>query len=158
MPSVKEILVTMDYGPSPEAESHVKAWLDEQFNTPESVFPNGNATPANEMMDQYYLHFQTGQDQLRQRVLHSLTEVIVISRNKNYYPDMLIPWLQILSKHAFGNYKNLLKEITLDASMGNFLDMVNSTKPGVAGGANENYARELMQLFSIGLYQLNPDG
>jgi uncharacterized protein (DUF1800 family) len=66
--------------------------------------------------------------------------------------------LQILSKNALGNYKTLLKEITLDSSMGNFLDMVNSVKPGVNGGANENYPRELMQLFSIGLYMLNQDG
>lgn len=136
----------------------IQQYLDEQFNTPESVYPNGNASSMNEMTDQFYLHKLTGQDQVRQRVIYALSEVIVISRNKNYYPNMLIPWQQILSKHAFGNYKNLLKELTLDASMGNFLDMVNSTKPGVSGGANENYARELMQLFSIGLYQLNPDG
>ena len=110
------------------------------------------------MTDQFYLHMLNGQDQVRQRVVYGLSDIIVISRNKNYYPNMLIPYVQILSKNAFGNYKNLLKEITLDASMGNFLDMVNSTKPGAGGGANENYAREVMQLFSIGLYQLNQDG
>jgi uncharacterized protein (DUF1800 family) len=71
---------------------------------------------------------------------------------------MLIPWLQILSRNAFGNYRHLLKEITLDASMGNFLDMVNSVKPNGASAANENYPREVMQLFSIGLCQLNQDG
>ncbi|HNC47265.1 MAG TPA: DUF1800 family protein, partial [Acidobacteriota bacterium] len=136
----------------------IQQYLDEQFNAPESVYPNGIASSQGEMTDQFMWHMLTGQDQLRQRVKYALSEVIVISRNKNYYPNMLIPWQQILSKHAFGNYKNLLKEMTLDASMGNFLDMVNSTKPGVAGGANENYPRELLQLFSIGLYQLNPDG
>jgi uncharacterized protein (DUF1800 family) len=161
--TIGRFLNQASFGPTPELTAHVKqvgmsAWIDEQFNTPESTFPNGTTTTMNEMMDQYYLHFMTGQDQLRQRVIHALTEVIVVSRTKNYYPDMLIPWLQILSRNAFGNYKDLLKEITLDASMGNFLDMVNSTKPGVYGGANENYARELMQLFSIGLYELNPDG
>ena len=50
---------------------------------------------------------------MRQRVIYALSEVIVISRNKNYYPNMLHPWLQILSKNAFGNYKNLLKELTV---------------------------------------------
>lgn len=136
----------------------IPAYLEEQFNTPESVFPNGVNTPANEMTDLFYQHMLSGQDQVRQRVVYGLSEVIVISRNKNYYPNMLIPYVQILSKNAFGNYKTMLKDITLDASMGNFLDMVNSRKPSSGGGANENYAREVMQLFSIGLYQLNQDG
>lgn len=161
--TIGRFLEQATFGPTPQLTAHVKQvgiqqYLNEQFNTPESVYPNGVASSQTEMIDQFYLHMLTGQDQLRQRVIYSLSEVVVISGNKNYYPNMIIPWQQILSKHAFGNYKNLLKEITLDSSMGNFLDMVNSTKPGVAGGANENYARELMQLFSIGLYQLNPDG
>jgi uncharacterized protein (DUF1800 family) len=161
--SVGRFLDQATFGPTPQLTAYVKQvgiqqYLDEQFLAPESVFPNGVNTSANEMHDQFYWHKLNGQDQLRQRVLYALSEIIVVSRNKNNYPNQLIPWLQILSKNAFGNYKTLLKEITLDASMGNFLDMVNSTKPGVAGGANENYPRELMQLFSIGLYELNPDG
>lgn len=161
--SVGRFLDQATFGPTPQLTAYVKQvgiqqYLDEQFATPESVYPNGVNTAANEMHNLFYQHKLTGQDQLRQRMIYALSEVIVISRNKNYYPNMLIPWLQILSKNAFGNYRTLLKEITLDASMGNFLDMVNSTKPGVAGGANENYAREVMQLFSIGLYELNPDG
>jgi uncharacterized protein (DUF1800 family) len=161
--SVGRFLDQATFGPTPALTAHVKQvgiqhYLDEQFAAPESVYPNGVNTAASEMYDQFYWHKLNGQDQLRQRMVYALGEIIVISRNKNYYPNMLIPWLQILSKNAFGNYRTLLKEITLDASMGNFLDMVNSFKPGVAGGANENYARELMQLFSIGLYELNPDG
>ncbi|MBX7219057.1 MAG: DUF1800 family protein [Blastocatellia bacterium] len=161
--TVGRFLEQATFGPTPQLTAYVKQvgiqqYLNEQFNTPESIYPNGNASTAAQMTDQFFFHLLNGQDQVRQRVVYALSEIIVISSNKNYYPNMLIPWQQILSKHAFGNYKNLLKEITLDSSMGNFLDMVNSTKPGVAGGANENYARELMQLFSIGLYQLNQDG
>jgi len=63
----------------------------------------------------------------------------------------------LLSRNAFGNYRTLLKELSLDASMGHFLDNANNVKVGT-GGANENYAREVMQLFSIGLYQMNQDG
>lgn len=66
--------------------------------------------------------------------------------------------MQLLSKHAFGNYRALLKEVTLSPQMGKYLDLANSNKPGVGGGANENFPRELLQLFSIGLTALNPDG
>jgi uncharacterized protein (DUF1800 family) len=99
-----------------------------------------------------------GQDQLRQRVIFALSEIFVIASNKNVNGDMLVPWLQLLSRNAFGNYRTLLREITLDATMGFYLDLANSAKPGIAGGANENYPREVMQLFSIGLWKLNPDG
>ena len=151
------------FGPTPQSLAYVKQvgpqqFLADQFATPESVFPSGINSTQTEMTDQFYLHMLNGQDQVRQRVVYGLSDIIVISRNKNYYPNMLIPYVQILSKNAFGNYKTMLKDITLDASMGNFLDMVNSTKPGSGTGANENYAREVMQLFSIGLYQLNQDG
>lgn len=161
--SVGRFLDQATFGPTPQLTAYVKQvgiqqYLDEQLLAPESVFPAGVNTTPNELHDQFYQHMLSGPDQLRQRVLYALSEVIVISRNKNYYPNMLVPWLQVLSRNAFGNYKTMLREITLDASMGNFLDMVNSFKPGVAGGANENYPRELMQLFSIGLYELNPDG
>ncbi|MCC6232389.1 MAG: DUF1800 family protein, partial [Verrucomicrobiales bacterium] len=70
----------------------------------------------------------------------------------------MTPWLRLLSKNAFGNYRTLLRDLTLSPSMGKFLDLANSQKPGSAGGANENYPRELLQLFSIGLWMLNPDG
>lgn len=161
--AVGRFLEQATFGPTPQLTAYVKQvgiqqYLNEQFAAPESIFPNGNAMSTGELRDRLYFNFATGQDQLRQRTVHALSEIVVISSNKNYYANMLHPWLQILSKNAFGNYKTLLKEITLDASMGNFLDMVNSTKPGVNGGANENYARELMQLFSIGLYKLNQDG
>jgi Protein of unknown function (DUF1800) len=157
------LLEQTTFGPTTALINYVKqvgpqAWIEEQLNTPESVWPNGINSTHNELQSELFKHYSAGQDQLRQRVLHTLTEILVISRNKNNYPNMLYPWLQILSRNSFGNYKTLLKELTLDATMGNYLDMVNSTKPGVSGGANENYPREVMQLFSIGLYELNLDG
>lgn len=89
-------------------------------------------------------------------MIFALSEINVIAMNKNTNGNEIVPWLQLLSRNAFGNYRTLLMELTLDASMGKYLDLVNS---GVAGGApNENYPREVMQLFSIGLYQLNIDG
>ncbi|MBI3231252.1 MAG: DUF1800 domain-containing protein, partial [Burkholderiales bacterium] len=150
------------FGPTAQLTARIKqigipAFLDEQFNMPESVLPNFTAQQNPELTNQFYGNLLTGQDQLRQRVIYALSEIVVISRNKNNYANELAPWLQILSRNAFGNYKTLLKEITLDATMGKYLDMVNSAKPGSNGAANENYPREVMQLFSIGLYQLNPD-
>ena len=78
--------------------------------------------------------------------------------NKNIYTDEVLPYLQILSKNAFGNYRTMLGDISVSSQMGKYLDLAHSVKPTAGGGANENYARELMQLFTIGLYNLNPDG
>jgi uncharacterized protein (DUF1800 family) len=129
-------------------------FLDAQFNLSESPLPpvNSNRSAA---IDAFFGNAFSGQDQLRQRVIYALGEIVVISSNKNTNGNMIIPWMQILSKNAFGNYRDLLKEITIDGSMGHFLDLANS---GASGAANENYPREIMQLFSIGLVQLNPDG
>jgi len=108
---------------------------------------------------QWALHnYTVAPDQLRQRVAYSLGQIIVTSANKLIYADEILPWLRLLSQHAFGNYRTLLLEVSKSPSMGKYLDLANSVKPGVAGGANENYAREIMQLFTIGLWQLNPDG
>jgi uncharacterized protein (DUF1800 family) len=64
----------------------------------------------------------------------------------------------IMLQEAFGNYQTLLQKITLNPAMGNYLDMVNNDRGSGARVANENYAREIMQLFSVGLEELNDDG
>ena len=151
------------FGPTPGTLARVQqigidAYLDEQFGLPETVIP----APANNSMSelrQWMLHHYTAApDQLRQRVAYSLSQIVVTSANKLVYADEMLPWLRLLSQHAFGNYRDLLREVSTSASMGKYLDLANSMKPGMAGGANENYPRELMQLFTIGLWELNPDG
>ncbi|MEW6130446.1 MAG: DUF1800 family protein [Acidobacteriota bacterium] len=151
------------FGPTAQSMTHaqqigMQAFLDEQFNMPESAWPPLATATRSDAVVSFFLNAANGQDQLRQRVIHALSEVIVISMNKNTNGNEIVPWLQILSRNAFGNYRTLLREITVDASMGKFLDMVNSAKPTARSGANENYAREILQLFSIGLYQLNQNG
>ncbi|MCU1347122.1 MAG: hypothetical protein JWO56_152 [Acidobacteria bacterium] len=136
----------------------IPAFLDEQLAAPESPLPAVAGSSRNMAIDAFFANQLNGNDQLRQRVVYALSEIVVISMNKNVNGDMIVPWQQILSHNALGNYRTLLGQLTLDASMGMYLDMVNSAKPGISGGANENYAREVMQLFTIGLYQLNPDG
>ncbi|MBL9199678.1 MAG: DUF1800 domain-containing protein [Opitutaceae bacterium] len=151
------------FGPTPAAIARVKAigvdaWLDEQFALPETPISNPGGMAMSAVQAAHLHRLATAPDQLRQRVASALAGIIVVSANKNIYPDELVPYLQILSRHAFGNYRALLGEISTSAQMGKYLDLANSNKPGPGGAANENYARELMQLFTIGLYALNPDG
>lgn len=101
-------------------------------------------------------------DQLRQRMAFALSEIMVISDIgvlegshegvTNYY-DLLV-------KHAFGNFRDLLEEVTLSPMMGQYLSMARNQKPNQNTGSepDENYAREVMQLFTIGLNMLNTDG
>lgn len=96
-----------------------------------------------------------GEDQqLRRRVSWALSQIWVVSGRETVQPSRMLPYLKILDKNAFGNYRDLLREMTLNPAMGNYLDMAISTRQS----PNENYAREILQLFSIGLYQLNQDG
>ncbi len=149
------------FGPTPALMAHVRqvgmqAFLDQQFNTSESPWPSAATATRSDAINAFFANAYQGQDQLRQRVIYALSEILVVASNKNTNGNEIVPWLQLLSRNAFGNYKTMLKELTLDASMGKYLDLVNS---GVAAGApNENYPREVMQLFSIGLFMLNQDG
>ena len=153
------------FGPSPAdlalvQQVGIDAWLQQQFALPASAIP----VPANNSsqdLQQWILHHYTvAPDQLRQRVAYTLSQVVVVSADKQVYADAMLPWMRILRDHAFGSYRDLLLEVSKSSSMGKYLDLANSTKPGMngGGGANENYARELMQLFTIGLWKLKPDG
>jgi uncharacterized protein (DUF1800 family) len=106
------------------------------------------------------LNAQAGSDQLRQRVMFALNQIWVVSNNKVGQPEFYVPYLRVLTGDAFGNYRTLMEDVTLNPAMGIYLDMVNNAKPDLANGihANENYAREFMQLFTIGPNLLNPDG
>lgn len=104
------------------------------------------------------LDTQAGSDQLRQRVVFALNQIWVVSGNKVGQPDFYVPYLRVLGKDVFGNYRNLMEDVTLNPAMGNYLDMANNVKPAPGAHANENYAREFMQLFTIGPNVLNPDG
>ncbi len=159
--SYLRLLDQATFGPTQALQAHVAqvgmvGFVDEQLGLSESTWPDVQTAQRHDVIEAFFTNALTGQDQLRQRVLYALSEILVESFNKNTNGEDMLPWLQLLSRNAFGNYRTLLRELTLDASMGKFLDLANS---GIAGGAaNENYPREVMQLFSIGLYQLNGDG
>lgn len=156
------LLEQASFGPTPAAIARVKqlgatGWIDEQLAMPETAI----AVPGSDnraAQAQYLNRLSAAPDQLRQRVAYALSQVIVISINKNNYPEQIVPYLQALSRNAFGNYRTLLGEISTSPQMGKYLDIANSNKPSPGGGANENYSRELLQLFTIGLLRLNPDG
>ena len=96
-----------------------------------------------------------GEDQqLRRRVSWALGQIFVIGGRETEQSGRMIEYQKILDRNAFGNFRVLLKEVTLSPAMGNYLDMARSTQQN----PNENYAREILQLFSIGVDMLNQDG
>lgn len=148
------------------------AWINDQFNKPISthVAYIDAATVGKkitdlyqqEMMESFWKSGVTGQDQLRQRVAFALSEILVVSFNSSIEGDeyAVAGYMDVLQKNAFGNFRQLLEDVTLSPAMGRYLDMLGNDKEDPASGRspNENYAREILQLFSIGLYKLHPDG
>jgi len=124
--------------------------------------PNYNQTVCNRdnfsvypLQRTFYTNALYGPDQLRQRVAFALHQILVISANSEVNrPSWMTVYLQALDRNAFGNYRTLLEEITLTPAMGEYLDMRLSTRTS----PNENFAREVLQLFSVGTDMLNPDG
>ncbi len=102
----------------------------------------------------FYSNAVNGNDQLRQRVAFALSQILVASELDVHSTAGLATFNQIFLNNAFGNYRDTLKAVTLNGFMGDYLDMADGSKTQ----PNENYARELMQLFSIGVTQLNADG
>jgi uncharacterized protein (DUF1800 family) len=104
-----------------------------------------------------------GPDQLRQRVAFALSQICVASRrdpNLENRPLAMSDYYDIFVRNAFGNYRDVLREVTLHPAMGRYLSHIGNQKarPEINQYPDENYAREVQQLFSIGLWELNPDG
>jgi uncharacterized protein (DUF1800 family) len=180
------------FGPTPELIARVRqagfeAFLDEQLVAPTSDYPElpfwpqtrptsctGDCQRDNYTYYQLQRHFFTnalyGQDQLRQRIAFALGQILVTSQVDVPLPSWMRGYQQLLYRSAFGNFRQLLYDVTLNPTMGRFLDMLNNrcqtrTPPdvnicrnGLNSQPNENYAREILQLFSIGTFLLNQDG
>jgi uncharacterized protein (DUF1800 family) len=162
------------FGPTLTDIQHVETvglqgYLTEQFAVPTTLEPDIAATPptlcaTNTIPCQQAEWWQvalTGSDQLRQRVAMALSEIFVISTNSDN-ARAVTTYQNMLANDAFGNFLTIMHDVSLSPGMGAYLNMLNSAKPGVINGvpqiANENYARELMQLFTTGLDMLNQDG
>lgn len=111
----------------------------------------------------WWRYLMNNKDFLRQRITYVLSQIFVISDHPQQIFDHgvgLASYTSVLNKHAFGNFKDLLLEISLHPSMGVFLSHFNNSReiPHLNIHPDENYAREIMQLFTIGLYELNNNG
>ena len=162
------------FGPTLNDIGHVQqvgidGYLAEQFAVPTTLLADIPATlpvncvaantPVPCLESEWWQVALTGNDQLRQRVAFALSEIAVVSSvSASVNARSVTPYHNMLANDAFGNYFNVMKDVTLSPAMGAYLNMLNSDKAPVGQIPNENYARELMQLFSIGLYMLNQDG
>jgi len=152
------------------------AWFAAQMGAPATshlagtradalAFPNTGQYPITENNRQaaWWKITVTAPDQLRQRVAFALSEIFVVSDVSSLLteePEALANYYDLLAGDAFGNYRQLIQDVTLSPVMGNYLSMLRNMPANAAKGtsADENYAREIQQLFTIGLNQLNPDG
>ena len=166
-------LAQSTFGPAPEDIAHLTtvgygAWLDEQFAMPlishqaviDEVLKTRRAQPY-DFYPSFWKQAATGPDQLRQRVKFALSEIFVISLsdpNVAAFPRGAASYYDMLGAGAFGNFRALLENVTLHPMMGLYLTSLHNSKETPNRTPDENFAREVMQLFTIGLYQLNQDG
>jgi len=178
LPSAARFLAQTTFGASRAEISRtqqmgVNAWLDEQFAMPLGTshfqwlkskgHDNASLIFSSSAFDYtVWRAFLSSPDQLRQRVVFALSQILVVSINgvnSAWTPFSVGNYLDVLGANAFGNFRTLLEQITLTPAMGDFLNMRGNRKADSSGRVpDENFARELMQLFTIGLTELNPDG
>lgn len=173
-PSIEDInaLVGMD----------ADEWLRAEFDKPMSEFQpamiaimdnlasqttdfvNRNNSPYNEYVNsELMLATIRNEDQLRMRMMFALSQIVVVGGDIATHDSRSgrgLLFLDALLKNSFGNYRNLLEEVTLTPAMAEWLTYINNEAgdPSIGREPDENYARELLQLFAVGLVQLNPDG
>jgi uncharacterized protein (DUF1800 family) len=161
--SLRDIAEVRSKGPA--------AWIEEQFATPAAPYMdymnaalvrhNTGYVYDEDVYEAVWQQWLGGPDQLRARIAFAWSEIFVISNiAPNLDPWAMASYMDLLNRNAFGNYRQLLEEVTLHPAMGFYLDMLKSRKEDPATGRhpNENYAREVLQLFSIGLVQLDIEG
>ncbi|MFZ6645371.1 DUF1800 domain-containing protein [Undibacterium sp. TJN25] len=148
------------------------AWLDAQFIKPQKLhrsymdsisatLTTGQTLSQNNFFESFWQQAVTGDDQLRQRVAFALSQVFVVSfldSTVANFPRGVASYYDMLGTNAFGNFRDLLQAVTLHPMMGIYLTSMRNQKESGARIPDQNYAREVMQLCTIGLYQLNQDG
>ncbi len=162
--SAVRFLEQSSFGPNTESLNQVQTmgydfYLQNQFAAPITAYrdPKIDYQIYNIQSDYFLREISMG-DQLRGRSSLFLNELWVVGADKVSDPLGYTNYLRTLDQDSLGNYLDVMKDITLTPAMGHYLDMVNNDKPAIGQHANENYAREIMQLFTLGLNQLNMDG
>ncbi len=178
------LLQQATFGPTPAEIDRLvgttdAAWLAEQLalpaspdfvNTVQAQYdrgaawrPGGGSYSPAVVAQKFWATAATSPGQLRKRMAFALHHIMMVSQaDSNLYNHSraYANYLDILNKHAFGNFRNLIEDLALSPVMGIYLSHIRNRKEDPAAGRNpdENFARELMQLFTIGLHELNPDG
>jgi len=161
-----------------------EGWIDEQFAIPSTdlkptvydiwdeiiAYRVSQGENAEDFFGPYKPHFDyawhetmmTSDYHLRHKIAFALSQILVVSDNSDLtdWAESLSGYYDILQNHAFGNYRDLIEEVSYSIQMGYYLSHVNNAKANEEANTSpdENYAREIMQLFTIGLYELNIDG
>lgn len=171
-------LTQSSFGPDTGSVDDVSAngfalWLERQFGMPAGSphadylvsviagLPAGEGPQDSHVMNTFWRQACTAPDQLRQRLAFALSQIFVVSLTNDavsQYRRGVASYMDVLGRQAFGNYRDLLEAVTLHPMMGLYLSHLRNQKESGNRVPDQNYAREVMQLFSIGLYRLNPDG
>ena len=170
--NIGDIAALKALSPSGATNSRYETWIDNQFgiaatqHLPEvlarEIADAFGPFDVKVSFDTWWKTSMTAPDQLRQRVAFALSEIHVVSGQGPLEDNSraISDFYDTLAGNAFGNFRTLLQDTTLTPGMGRYLDMLRNDKPDISVGRspNENYAREIKQLFSIGLYRMWPDG
>jgi uncharacterized protein (DUF1800 family) len=179
----QRFLTQATFGPTDADVATVKArgfepWIDDQilqqqaqkhiayYDARDAVIKAANASQSasfSEVTGSFWAHALTANDQLRQRVAFALSEIFVVSAADGCAgsnPRGTASYLDMLADNAFGSFRNLLEKVSMHPVMGCYLSHLKNQRENATSGRvpDENYAREVMQLFTIGLYQLNANG
>ena len=163
-------LVQASFGPNASdvdavVETGFASWIKAQSALPapnltERVLRTPDAN-RHTLTDLFWNHAIDGEDQLRQRVAYALSQIVVASLRGDHYwnhPEIFATYMDVLQREALGNYLDLIQEVSVNPAMGLYLSSLGNKRGRDGAAPDENYAREVMQLFTIGLEELNPDG
>jgi uncharacterized protein (DUF1800 family) len=163
--AARRFLEQAAFGPTPSDAANVQtlgfqAWLTQQVNMAQVSNFNPITSSQGGMPGHFLTNAVMNPDQLRQRVAFALSQIFVTSLQKLIWNDNMVLFQNMLLADSFTNYRQIMTDVTLSPAMGQYLDMANNAMadPTTGSLANENYARELMQLFTIGTQMLNQDG
>lgn len=150
------------FGPTTASIQRVRelgfsAYIDEQFSLAPSTYAKPlDSDPGMTVLHQrFFRNALNGPDQLRQRMAFALSEIFVVSSRGIFNKDAIASYQRMLLNRSLGNFRDLLRDVTLHPTMGRYLDMANNA---AGESPNENYAREVMQLFTVGPVKLWLDG